>query len=460
MQLPLEFCTRMKNLLSDEEYRALIDSYAHAPVKGIRLNLHKLMELEERGSSDVITYRKLVTDWHLKPLPDSPFISYHGETMYTSFYLDDAFLQTIGIRPGKHPYHEAGLYYIQGPEAMQVVHHMQIRPFDRVVDLCASPGGKSTQALDLLSSAAGGFLIANEYVALRARTLSSNMERMGIPNAAVLNEDTAKLADHFPGFFTRVLVDAPCSGEGMFRKDEHAIAEWSEANVRLCAERQREITANAVRMLAPGGILGYSTCTFEKEENEDIRDLLLEEYPELELVYEKRVWPQREPGEGQYMAVFQKKGEDPLASLASIYGETLSGPDVPLRRSDYLEKQVKDQLYLIPKHFPDLRGLRCLRAGIQMESMLKNRLEPAHALSHVYSAFQAEDQQQFSLTECHYSATDPRIDQYLHGMQIPAPEGVNGKGWCIVSVDGASLGLGKLVNGQIKNHFPKGLRFM
>ena len=460
MQLPLEFCARMKNLLSEEEYRALIDSFTKDPVKGIRLNLHKLMELEESGSADVITYRKLVTDWHLKPLPDSPFISYHGESMYTSFYLDDTFLQSIGIRPGKHPYHEAGLYYIQGPEAMQVVHHMQIRPFDRVIDLCASPGGKSTQALDLLSSAAGGFLIANEYVTLRARTLSSNVERMGIPNAAVLNEDTGRLADHFPGYFTRVLVDAPCSGEGMFRKDAHAVTEWSEANVRLCAARQKEITANAVRMLAPGGILGYSTCTFEKEEDEDIRDVLLKEYPELELIYEKRVWPQREPGEGHYMVIFRKQGEDPLAALASIYGEKLSGPDVPLRRSDYVQKQVKDQLYLIPKNFPDLHGLRCLRAGIQMESMLKNRMEPAHALSHALSSFQPEDQKALSLTRCDYRSTDPRIDQYLHGMQISAPEDVNGKGWCLVSADGAVIGLGKLVNGQIKNHFPKGLRFV
>ena len=236
-QLPAEFCTLMKALLSEGEYDAFLESFEKPAVRGLRLNLHKLMELEKSGK------------------PESSRISYRGQTMYASFYLDDHYLESIGIRPGKHPYHEAGLYYIQGPEAMQVVQHMQIRPFDRVIALCASPGGKSTQAADLLSGDAGGFLISNEYVALRARTLSSNIERMGIRNAAVLNEDTGKIADHFPEFFTRVLVDAPCSGEGMFRKDDTAITEWSPENVRMCAERQREITANAYRMLAPGGII-------------------------------------------------------------------------------------------------------------------------------------------------------------------------------------------------------------
>ena len=459
-QLPAEFCTRMKALLSEEEYDAFLESFEKPTVRGLRLNLHKLMELEESADPEAINYAKLVSDWHLVPMPESSRISFHGKTMYASFYLDDSCLSTIGIRPGKHPYHEAGLYYIQGPEAMQVVQHMQIRPFDRVIDLCASPGGKSTQAADLLSADVGGFLISNEYVALRARTLSSNIERMGLRNAAVLNEDTGKIADHFPEFFTRVLVDAPCSGEGMFRKDETAIAEWSPENVRMCAERQREITANAYRMLAPGGILAYSTCTFEKEEDEDIRDYLLTSFPELTLLYEKRVWPHREPGEGHYMAIFRKAGSDPLAALEAQYGTFISGPDRPFEEKDYRKQQVKDQGYLVPSILPELRGLRCLRAGIQSETSLKNRTEPAHALSHVLNPADVAGLRQFDLERCSYPATDPRIDQYLRGLQISAPEGVSGKGWCIVCADGVALGLGKLVNGQVKNHFPKGLRFV
>ena len=460
MQLPAEFCTRMKALLSEEEYNAFLDSFEKPTVKGLRLNLHKFMELEESEYPETIRYAKLVADWHLKPLPESSAIFFYGQKMYSSFYLDDHYLQSMNIRAGKHPYHEAGLYYIQGPEAMQVVHHMKIRPFDRVIDLCASPGGKSTQAADLLSADAGGFLISNEYVTLRARTLSSNMERMGIRNAAVLNEDTGKIADHFPEFFTRVLVDAPCSGEGMFRKDETAIAEWSPENVHMCAERQREITANAYRMLAPGGILAYSTCTFEKEEDEDIRDYLLTTFPELTLIYEKRVWPHREPGEGHYMAIFRKAGSDPLAPLEERYGTMISGPERPLRLEDYKTQTIKDQFYLVPKILPELRGLRCLRAGIQSETNMKNRTEPAHALSHVLNPSYTSELQPFELLRCNYPATDPRVDQYLHGMQITAPEGFDGKGWCIVCADGAALGLGKLVNGQVKNHFPKGLRFV
>lgn len=460
MQLPEEFLSRMRSLLPGEEYDAFLKSYEAPPVRGLRLNLHKLTELSASGREDVITYDQLVSEWKLRPLPASTSIRFRGQTMYRCFYLDDAHLSSIGVRPGKHPYHEAGLYYIQGPEAMQVVQHMEIRPFDRVIDLCASPGGKSTQALDLLSESAGGFLLANEYVASRARTLSSNMERMGIRNAAVLNEDTGKLAAHFPEYFTRVLVDAPCSGEGMFRKDAAAIAEWSPENVEKCVLRQQEIVENAYRMLSCGGILGYSTCTFEPAEDEGIRDFLLSRFPDLKLLFEKRAWPHRELGEGHYMAIFRKAGEDPLAAEASKCCAALQLPEPGMRLTDYRMQQVREQCYMIPKLLPDLRGLRCLRAGVQTEIILKNRAEPSHALSHALFFSEEEMCAHFQLSICNYRAEDPRIEQYLRGQQIAAPEGTSGKGWCIVSVDGAALGLGKLVNGQVKNHFPKGLRFL
>ena len=246
----------------------------------------------------------------------------------------------------------------------------------------------------------------------------------------------------------------------MFRKDDTAITEWSPENVRMCAERQREITADAYRMLAPGGILAYSTCTFEKEEDEDIRDYLLTSFPELSLLYEKRVWPHREPGEGHYMAIFRKAGSDPLAALEKQYGTGISGPDRSFEETDYRRQQVKDQRYLVPSMLPELRGLRCFRAGIQSETSLRNRTEPAHALSHVLNPADVAGLRKFDLQCCSYAATDPRIDQYLRGLQITTPEGVDGKGWCIVCADGVALGLGKLVNGQVKNHFPKGLRFV
>ncbi len=460
MHLPEEFLSRMKQLLPAGEYEAFLKSFEMPPVRGLRLNLHKLTELMESGREDVITYERLVSEWRLLPLPGTAAVRYHEKMLYSCFYLEDDVLSAAGIRPGKHPYHEAGLYYIQGPEAMQVVQHMKIRPFDRVIDLCASPGGKSTQALDLLSEAAGGFLIANEYVAARARTLSSNIERMGIRNAAVLNEDTGKLAAHFPEYFTRVLVDAPCSGEGMFRKDENAVAEWSLENVEKCVLRQQEIAGNAYRMLSPGGILAYSTCTFEPAEDEGIRDWLLLHFPDLQLIYEKRVWPHREPGEGHYMAIFRRAGQDPLAAESARFGDVLCLPEPVPHFSEYRQRDVKEQRYLLPPALPDLRGLRCLRAGMQSETLLKNRAEPSHALSHALPLTDEALLRRFQLFSCNYSAADLRLPQYLQGQQITAPEGTDGKGWCIVSADGAVLGLGKLVQGQIKNHFPKGLRFL
>ena len=282
MQYPLPdaFLNRMKEILNDpESFDAFLASYDRHPERGLRLNLKKILSLETSSQENVITYDQIIREFGLHPIPDASSVEYQGKIYYREFYMDEAFLEEKNLRPGHHPYHDAGLYYIQSPEAMQVVNHLNIRPFDRVIDLCASPGGKSTQAADCLSQKAGGFIISNEYVALRARTLSSNFERMGIRNGAVINEDTSRIAAQFPEFFTRVIVDAPCSGEGMFRKDPKSIEEWSPENVETCAARQKEIVENAVHMLAPGGLMSYSTCTYETCENEDIVRYILEHFP-------------------------------------------------------------------------------------------------------------------------------------------------------------------------------------
>ncbi|SFG57423.1 RsmF rRNA methyltransferase first C-terminal domain-containing protein [Oribacterium sp. WCC10] len=458
--LPKEFLDRMRLQIPDpQEFEAFIQSYDEAPVRGLRLNLKKLLENELHPSENNITYDRLVAEWNLIPLKDASFAVYNGKKYFREFYMDEEMLNKKGIRPGRHPYHEAGLYYIQGTEAMQAVTHLDIRPFDRVADLCASPGGKSTQAADMLSLDAGGFLISNEYVALRAKTLSSNIERMGIRNAAVLNEDTGKLAQFFPEYFTRIIVDAPCSGEGMFRKDETAVTEWSPENVSLCAARQKEIVSNACRMLAPGGKLCYSTCTFEKEEDEDIRDFILENHSDMKLIFEKRVWPHKEKGEGHYISVFIKDGLDPFEKELEKYGAVISAPEGSINTQDLKETKVKDQIYLVPKVLPDLRGLKFFRTGILKATDLTRRIEPEHSLTHAMSIHDDKELKHFDFTVCDYSSGDPRTEQYLKGLQIPAPQDISGKGWCVVSCDGVALGLGKLVNSQIKNHYPKGLRF-
>lgn len=457
--LPKDFLERMKQLLpSEEEYEAFINSYNDNPVRGLRLNLKKLISNEESDDSS-ITYDELVSKWNLTPIKDASFAVFNGKKYYREFFMDESKLNALGIRPGKHPYHEAGLYYIQGTEAMQAVAHLDIRPFDRVADLCASPGGKSTQAADMLSTRAGGFLIANEYVPLRAKTLSSNIERMGISNAAVLNEDTGKLAQFFPEYFTRIIVDAPCSGEGMFRKDETAIKEWSPANVSMCSERQKEIVSNAYKMLTPGGKLCYSTCTFEKEEDEDIRDYILNEYNDMSLVFEKRVWPHLEHGEGHYIAIFKKAGTDPFEKEENEYGTCIKESDGNIDLNHFKEIKVKNQIYLVPDFLPNLKGLKSFRTGILKSTDLGKRVEPEHSLTHVINLHDLSELQKYDFLICNYDSSSIEAEQYLKGLQISAPAGVTGKGWCIVSCDGVALGLGKLVNGQIKNHYPKGLRF-
>lgn len=440
MTLPPEFLNRLRTMLSAEDYQRYCDSMKRPPERGIRLNLHKLLHLHP--SPHQISYDRLTSEWQLEPLPESTFYeNSEGKRFYRDFRINEDFLASNGIRPGHHPYHEAGLYYIQEPSAMQVVQHLQIRPYDRVLDLCASPGGKSTAAADLLSEEAGGYLVSNEYVPARARTLSSNIERMGIVNSLVLNEDTARIADRMPFCFSRVILDAPCSGEGMFRKNPDAITEWSVENVHLSAERQREIAGNAVRLLSPGGILSYSTCTFEPEEDEEISQYILSLDPDLKMIFEKKIFPFSGEGEGHYIAVFKREGEE------------IMNRRIPFHM---LDRNISGHIFRVPSTLPEPE-LKTLRRGVLAETILKNRSEPEHALSHALSM---DSQSEFPVLDL--SSEDPRTEAYLHGMEIslkPEDE-VTGKGFILVLCDGAALGFGKLSGQRVKNHYPKGLRFL
>ena len=237
MELPQVFRKKMKNLLG-EEYEAFLESYDREREQGLRLNLLK---------TDRERFRE-ETEFSLKPIP----------------WAEEGYYYGAKDRPGRHPYHEAGVYYIQEPSAMAVVSLLDPKPGDRVLDLCAAPGGKTSHIASRLQGK--GFLLSNEIHPARARILSQNAERMGIANGAVFNEDSARLSAAFPEYFDKIVVDAPCSGEGMFRKDEGARAEWSSDKVRLCAQRQAEILENASAMLKPGGTMAYSTCTLSPEE--------------------------------------------------------------------------------------------------------------------------------------------------------------------------------------------------
>lgn len=453
--LPQKFTERMQDMLGNE-YPAFLESYKEDRIQGLRVNTLK-------GTAEDFLKR---APFALEPIPWSE----------SGFYYDSA------AQPGKHPYHEAGVYYIQEPSAMAAVIQLDIQPGQRVLDLCAAPGGKSTQIAAAMEGS--GILISNEIHPARAKILSENVERMGVINAVVTNESPDRLAERFTEYFDRILVDAPCSGEGMFRKNPEACEHWSEENVALCAARQDEILDCAAGMLKPGGRMVYSTCTFAPEEDEGTACRFLRRHGEFSMACADRwpgfdqgcpkwadgpaegleqtvrLWPHRVRGEGHFIAVFEKKRGDAsgMQEDPPAFKEGKPETDFP----DYLgfKKQYLryvpegicvtfgDQLYLVPQTTPSLKGLKVLRPGLHLGTLKKNRFEPSHALALSMRAGQAVNSLDL---EC----GDKRTAAYINGEAIPAGEG---RGWYLVTVDGYSLGWGKLSGAIMKNHYPKGLR--
>ena len=322
--------------------------------------------------------------------PNLPFTQKNVPWEPQGFYYDPE------SRPGLHPFHEAGVYYLQEASAMSAVALLDPQPGERVCDLCAAPGGKTSQIAGRMMGE--GFLLCNEFSPKRAKILSRNMERMGVGNALVTNENTAKLAQRLPGFFDRVLIDAPCSGEGMFRKEEAAITDWSQETVQMCARRQAEILDNGAKMVRPGGRLVYSTCTFAPEENEQTVASFLERNPEYALetveapwftavgVGQFRLWPHKLLGEGHFAAVLRRKGEE------EPEGKGCPGEKLPKLWLDFAKElgitlpegkaiQFGQSLYWAPVDMPDLKGLKVERPGLELGVLKKDRFEPAHALA-------------------------------------------------------------------------------
>lgn len=460
MELPSAFKERMKDMLK-EEYNDFIESYDRERSQGLRLNLLKTGREEFMEKFP----------YTLEPVPWAR----------AGFYYNSA------DRPGRHPFHEAGVYYIQEPSAMAVVTFLDPRPGDRVLDLCAAPGGKTTQIASALQGR--GFLLTNEIHPARAKILSQNVERMGVRNGVVTNEESGRLAEYFPEYFDRIVVDAPCSGEGMFRKDEEAVREWSPGNVERCAVRQQEILYNAARMLKPGGRLVYSTCTFAPMENEMTIEAFIESHPEFSIEktedYEGlskgvkewgnktvegientvRIWPQRTEGEGHYIAVLRKDGTERdikrkwpayikdrkvLKDYFEFCRSSLTEPGQWTDRKNLI--LFGEQLYLIPEEMPDFDKLKVVRPGLHLGSFKKNRFEPSHALA---LALKKEE-----VGLCRdYPADSPETAAYLKGEAIADEHGQPGdKGWTLMNVEGYSLGWAKLAGGILKNHYPKGLR--
>lgn len=395
-------------------------------------------------------------------------------------WANEAYYFDENVRPGKHPYHEMGLYYIQEPSAMSAAALLAPKPGMRVLDLCAAPGGKSTQLATYLGDS--GLLVSNEINTQRSRILSQNIERMGIKNAIVTNEDSFVLASHFPGFFNAIQVDAPCSGEGMFRKLPEAIEQWSMENVAICAARQKEILDNAAVMLKPGGTIVYSTCTFSKEENEDVIEYFLERHPDFTLEEMERFWPHKVDGEGHFVAKLVRRGcvdtdlkadrktkknknsknrknetkpaltKENMKLLSEFLDETISENMAAWIKNSRLV-MFGEQLYRLPDMEVDIKGLKVQRAGLHIGEFKKQRFEPSHSLA---LALKLNDAKNVVKLTC----DNPQTIGFFNGQSVMLSDEQAAeckKGWALVCVDGYPAGWGKVNGAQVKTIILKGL---
>lgn len=477
MQLPETFLEQMKLLLGTD-YDAWLESYDKKPVAGLRFNGVKTDREEWENT--------------LSPF-DSRRVPWTGNGYYIG---EDA-------KASRHPYYYAGLYYLQEPSAMAPAAVLPVCPGDKVLDLCAAPGGKSTELGARLQGE--GLLVSNDISSSRAKALLKNLELFGIPNICVTSETPEKLASVFGPFFDKILVDAPCSGEGMFRKDPDLIKSWLERGPEIYAPIQRQILKSAVAMLKPGGMLLYSTCTFAKLEDEDTIRWILEEEPDLELVpltpWEGacgglddmpviRLFPHKIKGEGHFLALLRKKENKSAApdtkpgsaskgaahaSENSMLSGTSGAGRVPaeVRRLetesdfgqweamlatvlDHSRIMVRDgMVYYLPECFERSWALRYLRTGLLLGEWKKNRFEPSQAAAMVLRM------KDFSQT-LSLAAEDDRTIRYLKGETIfPTPEEAAGlkKGWVLIGVDGHPLGWAKYTGSNFKNKYYPGWRW-
>ncbi|OCN05511.1 RNA methyltransferase [Erysipelotrichaceae bacterium MTC7] len=432
------FLERMKTYLGDE-YEAYLASLEKPFYKGIRKNTLK-------DSKDLLE--------HTFALQSSPFCQ-------DGYYIKEDI-------SGNHPFHKMGLFYMQEPSAMSVVEVANVQANDWVLDMCAAPGGKSTQIAAKLQHT--GFLVVNEYVGKRATILMSNLERMGVSEAMITNSPTKNLAKEMMGWFDKVIVDAPCSGEGMMKKHDIASQEWSEANVHACAKRQLEILDDAYQCLKQDGILVYSTCTYAKEENEMVIDAFLQAYPDMELQeiqqtfgrpgyslgnvkgnYVRRIYPM-DQGEGHFIAKLKKKGSQEVAPIKLEKEVAL-----PKEVQTFLFEQVGPQafhcyvknnhVYVKNSPFVVLDKVHIVRQGMEIGELIKQRFEPHHHL-YMSALLQPKFKHKVELdeTELHTYIAGDVLNKQVE------------KGYVALCYQGFIIGFGKSDGKQIKNKYPKGLR--
>ena len=467
--LPQSFLDSMKEIL-EEDYEAFLAGFDGQRQYGLRVNTLK-MNLEEF---------ERIAPFHLKKVP----------------WISNGYFYEAEDVPARHPFYSAGLYYLQEPSAMTPASRLKVQPGERVLDLCAAPGGKATELGAALQGE--GLLVANDINTARARSLLRNLELFGISNSFVTNEPPHVLAERFPEFFHKIMVDAPCSGEGMFRKNPAVVDSWQEKGPEYFSKLQREIIVQAADMLLPGGMMFYSTCTFSPLENEKTITHLLKERPDMEVIpmedYEgfaegltsyrgevfdescklcRRIWPHKMSGEGHFMALLHKKNGtqqqvQQTVSQSSIWWEKCKGLNKEQKAAAedffshvniaYDEKRIDvrgDNLYYLPAPKYDGRGLHFLRNGLFMGEFKKKRFEPSQPFA---LALHAQDFDQV----LDFPADDERLSRYLRGETLDVSDLIAGekkrKGWQLVMVAGHPLGFGKLVNNNLKNKYPAGWR--
>ncbi|WP_129596116.1 RsmF rRNA methyltransferase first C-terminal domain-containing protein [Anaerophilus nitritogenes] len=445
MRLPEKFTDKMKDLLKDE-YEDFLASYEKQYFKGLRINTLKI-SVEE--------FLK-ISPFSLKPIP----------WCEDGFYFDEE-------SPAKHPYYHAGLYYIQEPSAMAPVSFLSPNKGDHVLDVCAAPGGKSVQIACALKGE--GVLITNDINLNRVKPLIKNMELFGIKNAIVMNESIEKIKRYFPNYFDKILVDAPCSGEGMFRKDSSMIKSWEKHDHNYYIPIQREIMKHVDELLNGEGKIVYSTCTFSIEENEEIINEFLEENDNFHMLdIEKkygisegisnkrdeikkcaRLLPHKVEGEGHFLAFMGKTEKE---SNYSYKNEKIKIPNVFY---DFVKENLtidiegdfqihKDNLYRVPKELPNMKGLKVLRSGWLLGTFKKNRFEPSHALA---MGLSMKDAKRF----VNFNKDDFEVIKYLKGETLHTK---GEKGWTLVCVDGYPLGWSKHTGSILKNYYPPSWRWM
>ncbi len=456
--LPRDFLSRMRQLLGDE-YEAFVESL-HAPAaRGLRVNSLKISP---------------TAFFHRSPYPLQPL----------SWLQEGYLIADVGAQPGRHPYHAAGLYYLQDPSAMLAAHLLDPQPGELVLDVSAAPGGKATHLAARMREK--GLLVANELIRHRTRTLIENLERFGVKNVLVTSQHVDALAQAWPERFHRVLVDAPCSGEGMFRKSELARVQWSNSMVDGNAARQRHLLDSAAQTVAPGGRLLYATCTFAPEENEAVVAHFLRTHPDFELIRPPslpgldpgrpdwipgslarglhlerciRVWPHRSPGDGHFFALMQRQGPPVQQRSLAPPSSTLK-PSTRALLADFWTTQLTEPypqegwiqygeyLHWLPVSPAWWGPIRPVRAGLRVGRMTRGHFLPHHALALTLHADQAQHAVRFS--------PDSReVRAYLRGEtgRIQGPDG-----WVLVCVEEFALGWGKRVQGILKNHYPRSLR--